>query len=99
MPYVVVVFKVDGTIESSEQKSKPELDQIKKVVEGWIETVPHFTRYGDHTRGMAFCNEEGLYNKAFNAKATQAWLENLGKGPFRYEPRLHGNVIYYAKIK
>jgi hypothetical protein len=99
MPYVVIIIKPDGSVTSSEQKSSPDLEQVNKAVEGHIEQVLHFTRYGDHRRGIAFVNEEGRYTKPFNAKATQAWLENLGKGPFRYPIELFGNMIYYAKIK
>lgn len=100
MTYRITIFNVDGTVETMMQPKKPEYDQLSRAVGGYIETVPHMTTYDGLTRGVAYCNEEGkLRGLPFNQKATEAWLACLGNGPFRYEPRLHGKVIFCAKEK
>ena len=100
MPYEVIVIKPDGEITKTRQVKKPEYEEIRKTVGGLIQQVPHLMKLEDHKRGTAFVNEEGIiHNLPFNAKATEIWLENLGKGPFSYPPHLYGNMIYYAKIK
>ena len=104
MPYLVVILKTDGTRWRATQPKAPDLDQMQKAVGGFIETVPHFTKLtheGEHlSRGHCFCNEEGkITGLPINEQATKAWLDNLGKGPFRYPPVLHGDCIYYAKVK
>lgn len=96
--YVVVVMHPDGGIDSWTQAKKPDLKSLQHLVRGYVETVPHFTRYGAHRHATAYCNEEGkLHGLPFNEKATKAWLDCLGSGPFSYEPRLHGDVVIYAK--
>lgn len=96
--YVVVVIKANGSVDSRTQDKKPDLRELQKLVGGYIEIVPHFTRYGAHRRATAYCNEEGkLHGLPLNEKATKAWLDCLGSGPFSYEPRLHGDVVIYAK--
>lgn len=103
MPYLVVILKTDGTRWQSTQPNAPDLYQLQKAVGGFIETVPHFralTHDGQsYKRGTCFCNEEGkITGLPVNVQATKAWLDNLGKGPFRYPPVLHGDCIYYAKV-
>lgn len=98
--YKILLYKPDGTIEESHQKNKPDLAQLQSAVGGLIETVPHLIKIGEHKRGTAFINEESqLENMPFNPMATMIWLNNLGPGPFRYPPRLYGNMIYYCKVK
>lgn len=102
--YTVIVFRTDGTIEKTEQKKAPAYEQLRGVVGGLIQTVPHMTKYGDYKRGQCFCNEEGqVYNLPFNANATKAWRDALGYDrkdlgtKWSYEPNLFGDVIFYAK--
>lgn len=100
MPYAVIILRPDGTRTETIQAKAPEYDQLKEAVQGYIETVPHLSKLDPYKRGRAYVNEEGiLKNMPFNEQATRVWLENLGKGPFRYPPRLHGPMIYYAKMK
>ena len=102
--YTVLLVKIDGTVEETSQAKTPSYEQIKKAVGGYIEAVPHFRKYFREqgpvlVRGTAYVNEEGLINGLpFNEAATKQWLLNLGKGPFRYTPRLHGPMIYWAKV-
>ena len=96
--YNVILIRADGSIERSQQTKKPEYEQIKKAVAGFIQIVPHLSKMEDYKRGEAYVNEEGLiHGLPFNQKATEIWLENLGKGPFSYEPRLFGDMLYIAK--
>lgn len=104
MPYQVYIFKTDGTIEEYIQKKTPTLGEAQKAVEGPIEIIPHFTRYKEHSRGMAFCNEYGkvlVTPLPFNELATKIWWEenlSLSGRPF-YKDVLLGNVMYYKKVK
>lgn len=98
--YKVITLLANGETKEQLQPKAPDLKQLQAIVGGYIETVPHFTKFGDMKRGVAYCNEEGLLRGLqFNAAATSAWLQNLGKGPFGYPPRLHGDVVFYAKVK
>lgn len=99
MAYVVIVIKSNGTISSTEQAHKPSLDQLQKAVGGYIQEVLGLHQYGDWRRGIAFCNEEGqIKDLPRNTVATTAWQACLGKGPFRYDPVIYGNMIFYAKV-
>lgn len=96
--YNVIIIKSDGTIERSQQPKKPEYQQIRNAVKGFIQIVPHLSKFENYKRGEMYVNEEGLiHGLPFNETATDAWLENLGKGPFSYPPRLYGDAIYIAK--
>lgn len=99
---VVFIIHPSGNLVKSTQPKNPELKQIQDAVGGYIERVPHFTHFEHegvkYTRGTAWCNEEGRINGLpYNDRATQAWLECLGKGPFRYNPVLNGSVMFHAK--
>lgn len=99
--YVVIIFRADGSIEKTTQAKKPEYEQLRKAVGGYIETVPAFTRYEGFSRGTAYANEEGLLRGLqFNQNATQAWLTDLHKQGKPFDPsRVHlvGDVIFFAK--
>jgi hypothetical protein len=99
MAYTVIIFKADGTVESTVQPKKPTYNQLRDAVGGYIQEVPYLKKYGDFRRGTAFANEDGIsLGLKHNAKATQAWLESVGKGPpYVWQPRLYGDVIYYAR--
>ena len=100
MTYTVIVFHANGEICRSTQPKAPNYDQQKNAVGGYIETVPHFTKYDGMTRGTCYANEDGIGKfLPFNKNATDAWLACLGKGPFAYKPRLYGDVIFYARSK
>lgn len=96
--YVFIVIEPNGKITKTEQAKKPEYKQIREAVGGIIQIVPHLSKFEEYKRGTAYCHEEGLLiGLAFNEKATQVWLDNLGKGPFSYPPRIVGNLLYIAK--
>lgn len=97
--FEITIIKADGSIIKSAQDRKPDLDQLVEAVGGPIDLVPHFQKLEGHSgTGRCWANEEGkLRGLPFNAIATKAWLANLGKGPFRYDPRLCGDVIFESR--
>src|SRR5262245_46023845 len=103
MPYIITTILPDGVYTFQTQAKAPDWHQLRRMINGYIEYVPHFTRLrtehtGKLTRGQACVDEEGqLKNLPFNSEATRHWLDNLGPGPFRYEPRLYGPCVFYAK--
>ena len=100
MSYLVVVIKADGAVSSSSQPKAPTLGQLQKLVGGLIQEVPHFTRYGEHKRGTAYADEEGLMRGSrYNTKATEAWLVCLHErgGVLARVPRLVGDVVFVCR--
>lgn len=99
MPYTVIIITPDGITANVVMPKAPNYEYIKATVGGFIQQVPHLTKLGTHKRGQMFVNEEGMiHSLPFNSVATKYWLENLGDGPFSYEPRLYGTAIYWAKV-
>lgn len=94
----VIIVAADGRVAKLVRRRPPTLDQLQKLVGGYIEIVPHLNRYGDYRRGTAYVNEEGRIRELpFNRRATEAWTDCLrGGGPLRYEPRLYGDMVYCA---
>lgn len=97
--YNVIIFLANGKIEFSQQHRAPSLEQMQTAVGGYIERIPHFTRFEYegkyYTRGQAFANEDGIMKKLdFNEMATDAW-QNCTVGI--QNARLFGNVIFYSK--
>jgi hypothetical protein len=101
MAYKIVKIYSDGKIEESVQAKAPDYETLRSFVGGSIQYVPHLAKIECMSlkRGQMVVNEEGmLHNMPYNAVATAIWRENLGKGPFAYEPLLYGNAIYWAKL-
>lgn len=70
-----------------------DLKELQGIVGGYIETVPHWSRY-DGRLCAVYANETGrIDNLRLNRRATDLWLEALGRGPFRYEPLLFGDIV------
>lgn len=69
----LVVLKNDGGIETIEQDAYPQLDQLSKLVGGYIELQRVI--YDGAERDM-YINEEGKFDDTFNVNhaATKAWL-------------------------
>lgn len=99
MIHVMVTFRPDGTIKRETQSRTFTLKQMQDAVGGFIEGVPHLTRYETH-KGEAWAGEEGrLKGLPSNEEATRVWLANLGEGPFLYKPQIFGNMIFIYKEK
>lgn len=99
--YDVVMILVDGTEERKQVEKKPEWNDLKKWVDGYIQAVPHFVKF-EGRRCEAYVNEEAkLYPARFslNERATKLWLDVLGKGTFVYKPELFGQMVIIMKAK
>lgn len=103
MSYIVLEFKTDGRIIKTIQPKKPDYEQQKKAVGGFIETIPYFTKAMHegqlYSRGTAFANEEGqLLGLPPNRNAMALWRFSCPDGEFN-RMSLAGDVIFYAKVK
>jgi hypothetical protein len=76
--YLIIVRPDSRHIAIEEVTHPPELDALQKIVDGNIETVPHFqTIWG--RRCVAFCNEEGKLKKLpINLPAQHLWMASKG---------------------
>jgi hypothetical protein len=74
MPFLITVIEPNGESVKFEYKNAPPLSMLRAWVgDGYIETVPYFTRH-DGKRAVAFCNEEGkLDGLEYNPKAQLLW--------------------------
>lgn len=73
----LIVIKTDGTVEEVEQTQKPSLEQLQKIVGGYIEPV-HGIKYQNRIATM-IVNEEGkLNNLPVNRKATELFSDTFG---------------------
>ena len=98
-PYHVFVFKCDSvTIEHTVRPKAPTLEELQKIVGGYVKTVPFFKRIwlegGKYLAGgVAMCDEDGRRKyKAFNVIATRMWREQYQQA----EP-LVGDVVFYVR--
>jgi hypothetical protein len=99
MSYNISVIKSDGAVIRTRQDKQPNLEQLQAAVGGDIQPVPHFRKFENHV-GVAYADEDGqMKNLPLNMLATTMWLQNLGKGPFSYPPRLFGNVVFINREK
>jgi hypothetical protein len=73
MAYHITTVFTDGKLNSVEQDTCPELEQLRDAVGGFIEAVPYFEWFGTR-KCVAFCNEEGkLDGLPVNTVATYLW--------------------------
>jgi hypothetical protein len=73
----LVVIKTDGTVEEVKQDKKPSLEQLQKIVGGYIEPV-HGIKYEGRT-GTMIVNEEGkMNNLPVNREATNLFISSFG---------------------
>lgn len=72
------VIKVDGTVTSTLNKDSCTLEEVQKIVGGYIELVPHFNAW-EGEPCQVWCDEEGkVKRKAINQKATEEWYDAVG---------------------
>lgn len=77
----VIIIRVDGTIEETEQDTAPSLEDVQGIVGGWIKGVPYFNKY-EGEKCQAWCDEEGkLKGYEYNEKAMQLWVKCLRRVP------------------
>lgn len=69
----MVVIAPDETIKVTHYDDAIPIEHIHEAVGGYIELIPHFTKY-DGKPCFAFCNEEGkLENLEYNRLASEHW--------------------------
>jgi len=100
MPYHVIILRANGNVERNSYPKKPELSTLQAAVGGYIQTVPYFTKLKwpdgtEYKRGTCYANEEGILKGLYpNGEATRAWRDQ-----FPQATMLHGDVVFYAKVK
>jgi hypothetical protein len=90
--YMYIIKPTDTTYaEGKVLTTLPTLDMLVFGVEGHIELVPRFTKFGGRSC-VAFCNEEGkMQGKQPNHLAHILWEENVGR--LITEDYLVGNIV------
>jgi hypothetical protein len=90
--YMYIIKPTDFTYaEGRVLTSQPTLDMLVFGVEGHIEIVPRFNKFGGRPC-IAFCNEEGkMQGKLPNHLAQILWEENVGR--IINEDQLVGNIV------
>jgi len=101
---MVFAIHPDGNISVKRQQKSPKLAQLQEAVGGYIQEIPHFTRFEhngvSYTRGVAYCNEHGRRKELpFNEAASKAWKVCLGNAPLWYEPHILGTVVFVTTAK
>jgi hypothetical protein len=96
--YMYIIKPTDTTYsEGKVLVSQPTLDMLVFGVEGHIEIVPRFTKFGGRSC-VAFCNEDGKQiGKQPNHLAQILWEENVGR--IINEDYLVGNIVIIVADK
>lgn len=77
----LVAIHPEGTITEEIITKVPTLEDLQKIVGGYIEVVPYFNRYDDKMC-VAFCNEEGkLKQLPVNMPAQALWMQAVEGRP------------------
>jgi Domain of unknown function (DUF3846) len=81
MSYLISISPT-GAILQNPIKDVPTLDDLQKIVGGYIEVIPFWNVYNDGTKLLpcvAFCNEEGkLHGLPINNHAQVLWQGAVG---------------------
>lgn len=90
--FMYIIKPTDSTYaEGRVLTAQPTLDMLVFGVEGHIEIVPRFNKFGGRPC-IAFCNEEGkMQGKRPNHLAQILWEENVGR--IINEDQLVGNIV------
>jgi hypothetical protein len=88
----VTVIDTDNLVSSFDYAECPSLEMLKAWVEGHIESVPHWYKF-DGKDCVVFCNEEGKWDKDFNALATSMWYNHNQQ---IINDQLFGNIVIVA---
>lgn len=93
---VFTIIPADPAEPLRAETAVPDLPVLQRLVGGPIERVPEFTVY-EGRPCEAWVDEEGSpefrTDAVLNARATKLWRDQLGDGPFTYEPQLYGTVV------
>ena len=98
--YTMLVINPDGGISMTTLTEAPKYEQLKNAVDGYIETIPYFTKLKylnrHYVRGRAYCNEEGkLMGLPRNPRAEEFWRASCPTGDPSHMT-LAGSVVFYA---
>lgn len=73
---VVVIIYADGKPNSISLVADPSLEQLQKIVGGYIEPIPRFNKFKGRRVLHAYANEDGkLIPLPSNVAATHEWRE------------------------
>ena len=76
----VIGLAANGEVREHTQAKAPTLDELQKLVGGYIQQVPHWVKH-DGLKADVWCDEDGKVNdKPFNRRATTMWYAALGVG-------------------
>lgn len=80
---------------------EPELEQLQKLVGGYIERIPGFKRFNGEPVIWAYCNEDGRgLELPRNLKAEEAWLANFNRADIDLDRgQLRGDVVIIQSVK
>lgn len=91
----MLIIRPDGTQDKVEIANHLALKTLQDAVGGYLELVPHLTKYnvdGTLHEVVAFCNEQGkLQDLPINLAATLIW--QLAAAPNHLRDILVGNVV------
>jgi hypothetical protein len=75
---VLTIIPADGAVSSKELAAPPALEDLQAGIGGgYIQVVPHFTRYMGKPC-VAFCDEEGKLNGLpYNVRASELWYGQM----------------------
>jgi hypothetical protein len=96
---IVITIPADPAqaIRSRETDTQPTLQELQKIVDGYITQVPYWLDYMG-TPCVAFCNEDGrAMQLPINPRATAFWYEKLGR-PADNGDVLVGNVVLLVDL-
>lgn len=83
---VLTIIPVSGAVSSKELAAPPALQDLQGGVGGYIELVPHFTRYQGKDC-VAFCDEDGKRKGLpVNTHASTLWfLQQTDRGVIHHD--------------
>ena len=78
MPAIISITP-EGKVQKENIKKPPGHEQLHKIVDGYIELIPYFTKY-DNQPCVAFCDEDGKRKgKPLNIPAQILWNHAMGR--------------------
>jgi len=96
----VIIIPADDAlpITSRDTDTQPEAHEIREIIGGWLEAVPHWTDYMGMP-AVAFCNEDGKrLQLPINLRATSLWARKCGVGVHQLGDVLVGNVVLLVNL-
>jgi len=90
-----IVIAATGELREHSQPKAPTLDELQKLVGGYIQQVSHWTKH-DGLKADVWCDDDGKVNdKPFNRRATTMWYAALGQ---TVGDHLVGDVVIVTSV-